>query len=166
MENSNNSLNYGRSIINWQIPEYSNQNRTKTWYIFACTIAFILLIYSFITANFLFAVIIIIAALVIILNERQSPEIVSVFLTTEGLLVGNKFYDYDEIKNFSFVYKPRLDIKNIYFEFKSPMQHRLTLPLNNLDPLPIKNSLLKYLPEDLERENIPFSESISRLLKL
>lgn len=166
MENSTNLPNYGQPIINWQIPEYRSQNRTKTWYIGACIVAFVMLIYSFITANFLFSVIIIIAALVIILNDRQSPTTVNVSITTEGLLVGNKFYDYDEIKNFSFVYKPRLDIKNLYFEFKSPMKHRLTLPLDNLDPLPIKNNLLKYLPEDLERENIPFSESISRFLKL
>lgn len=166
MENDTNNNNFGIELAKWQIPEYNQPERTKNWYILASIFALLMLIFSFITANFLFAVIIIISAVVIILNDGKKPGMINAIITSEGVMVGNKFYDYDEIKDFALVYKPRVDIKNLYFEFKSPLQHRLTLPLGNVDPLPIRQNLLKYLPEDLERENIPLSESLAKMFKL
>ena len=51
-------------------------------------------------------------------------------------------------------------------EFKTVLKHRLTIPLGNKDPLFVRNNLLKYLSEDLERTDEPMSESLARLFKL
>lgn len=161
-----NQINYGAKIINWRVPEYEKHERTKIWYAAVILIGALLLFYSFYTANFLFAVIIIVAALVIIINDGRHPDLVDVILTTEGIMVGRKFYDYDEIKDFSIVYKPNLGVKNLYFEFKSAVRHRLSIPLDDMNPLPIRENLLKYLPEDLERTDQPTSEGLAKLFKL
>jgi len=159
-------IDYGDEIIGWSVPEYEKHSRTKTWYIAASAIAGLLLIYSLWTANFLFAVIVIIAGLVIIIHDGQEPDMARFSITDEGIVIGKKFYDFDEIKNFSIVYKPKQGVKNLYFEFKNALKHRLSIPLQDMNPLPIRENLLKYLDEDLERTNQPLSESIAKLLKL
>jgi len=166
-ENSEKIINdFGKELFNWNVPEYEQHNRTKIWYISAILIAILLILFSFWTNNFLFAVIIIITSLIIILNDGSIPASVNIKIMEEGIIVGRKFYDYDEFKNFSIIYKPRLNVKNLYFEFKNVLKYRLSIPLNNINPLPIRENLLKYLEEDLERTDQPLSEGLSKLLKL
>ncbi|MDD5294608.1 MAG: hypothetical protein PHP21_01650 [Patescibacteria group bacterium] len=152
--------------IDWQVPEYDKHEKGKNWYIFYSLLAFLLIIYSFFSGNFLFAVIIIIAAVVIVLRDGQEPDLVKISLTEEGVTVGKKFHDYDEFKNFSIVYKPQQEIKNLYFEFNSTIRPRLSIPLRKMNPLLIRKSLLRYLPEDLDRTDRPLSEELGKLFKL
>ena len=152
--------------ISWPVPEYDKHEKGGGWYIFYSLIAFLLILYSFLSGNFLFAVIIIIAAIVIVLRDGQEPDFVKISLTEEGVIVGKKFYDYDEFKNFSIVYKPKQEIKNLYFEFNNSLKPRLSIPLKKMNPLLIRKSLLRYLPEDLDRTDRPLSEELGKLFKL
>jgi len=166
MPESAKTIDYGEKIIGWKIPEYDKHDRSKGWYIIVSIVSLLLLLYAFFSGNFLFAVIIVVVALVIILHDGQEPAMLDFSITDEGIMVGRKFYDYDEIKNFAIVYKPRQEVKNIYFEFKSIAKPRLSIPLASMNPLPIRKDLLKYLPEDLERLDQPLSEALAKLFKL
>ena len=158
--------NLGKEYFKWQIPEYDKHIRPKIWYIAASALAVVLLLFSITTGNFLFAIIIIIAVLVIILHDGKEPEKVNFAIHSEGLEIGKRFYDYDDIKNFSIIFKQRKNVKNLYFEFKNGLKHRLSIPLENMNPLQIREILLKYLKEDLERTDRPVSEDLARLFKL
>jgi len=92
--------------------------------------------------------------------------LVKISLTEEGIIVGRKFYDYDEFKNFSIVYKPKQETKSLYFEFNNSLRPRLSIPLKKMNPLLIRKNLLKYLPEDLDRTDRPLSEELGKLFKL
>jgi hypothetical protein len=166
MEEDFQNIDYGDEIISWSVPEYEKHERTKRWYLIAGGISLALLILSFFTNNFLFAVIIIITVFIIILRDGQEPQKVKFSITDEGIEIGKKFHDYDEIKNFSIIYKPKMGVKNLYFEFKNPVKPRLSIPLFNMDPLQIRENLLKYLTEDLDRTDQPVSEAFGKLLKL
>ncbi len=156
----------GDEIMSWQVPEYEKHERNKSWYIFASVIGLLFLIYAIYTKNFLFAVIIIVVTLIIILHDSREPDLVKVSITDEGIVVGRKFYDYDEIKDFSIVYKPKQEVKNLYFEFKNVFRQRLSIPSQDMDPLPIRKNLLKYLPENLDRTDQPLSEGLAKMFKL
>jgi len=166
MPEKQNSADYGKKIIGWKIPEYDKHERTQNWYISAIIVGVLLVIYSFFSGNFLFAAIIIIGAFVIIMHDGQEPAKIDFSITDEGVVVSKNFYDYDTLKDFSIVYKPRQQIKNLYFEFKNAIRPRLSIPLDNNNPLPIRQNLLKYLPEDLERTGEPLSEALAKLFKL
>lgn len=153
-------------IISWEIPEYEKHSRSKTWYILFVIVAIALLIYAVATANFLFAVIVIIGGFVMIMNDARSPRSVLVSITSEGVFVGRKFYDYDELKNFAVVYKPNYGIKQLYLQFKNRARHHLSIPLADVNPLFLRENLLKYMMEDLERTDQTTVEAISKLLKL
>jgi hypothetical protein len=173
MDSNQPQIDYGDEVFTWPVPEFEKHNRPKSWYIGGIALGIILILLSIITPNyffdkpnFLFAVIIIIGALVLIMNDGREPHRVKFSITDEGLMVGKKFIDFDELKNFSVVYKPRQNIKNLYFEFKSSLKYRLSIPLLDMNPLPIREYLLKYLAEDLERTDKPLSEGLAKLFKL
>jgi len=166
MEAEVNPADQGRKIMGWTVPEYDQPDREQGWYALAVILGLIFLVHSFLNGNFLFAVIIIIGAFIIIMRDGREPMPVNFSLTDEGVIIGKRFYDYDEIKNFAIVYKPHQGVKNLYFEFKSAFKQRLSIPLNNQNPLPIRENLLRYLPEDLERTDQPLSEALAKLFKL
>lgn len=164
----NNTENFGEDYIiaEFEVPEFIKHDRSRNWYIIAAVAALALLVYAYFTKNFLFAMIIIIGTLIMILRDGQDPSMIGVQINSDGVIVGNRFYDFDELKDFSIVYKPREDNKNLYFEFKNPIKPRLSFPLGDLNPLEMREELIKYLPEDYERENIPLSEGLTKKLKI
>ncbi len=164
--------------IRWEIPEYHKQERGRNWYIITSVIALLLLFFCFfafrdwrlvflgLSSNFLFALIIIITAMVMIVKENQKPHLIKVELGPEGVKAGPMFFDYDQFKHFSVLYKPKQSVKNLYLEYKNGIRPRLSIPLRRLDALTVRNFLIKYLDEDLDRTDPPLSEQLTKLLKL
>lgn len=158
--------NKGDEIISWEIAEYKKHERSKAWYVLASIIALIFMLFALFRQNFLFAIFIIIVSIIIILNEKQEPAKIKVTFTDNGLWVGKSFYDFDDFKNFSIVYKPDQNIKNLYFEFDNFAKQRLSLSLEDINPIKIKNLLAPILEEDTDRKDPPLSEKLTDLFKL
>ena len=97
--------------------------------------------------------------------ERKDPSEVQILILEDGMIIGEKFIEYKEIKEFYIVYQPPT-IKNLYIQPKNQLKPRIAIPLEKQNPVEIRELLLKYIDENLEKEEIPTSESISRLLKL
>lgn len=164
--NQNNPLEEGTVLISWNVPEYHKYDKPLSWYIIAGTIGVILLGYALFTSNFLFSLFIVITGAVFVIMEGEDPPRITVTLTEEGLILGKKFYDYDEFQNFSLVYKPQQDIKNLYFEFPGMFHQRLSIPLEDTNPVKVREILSSYVEEDTNRTDTPLSEQLSRLLKI
>ena len=160
------NLEQNNTEISWIVPEFEKHERSKKWYIGAGSISLFLLVFAIFTSNFLFAIIIITAALITIIHDGKEADLVTVILDDDGVIIGRKFYDYDDLKNFSVLFKPKEDLKNLYFEFKNPAKQRLSIPLFDNNPLEIRDFLLKYMIENLDRINMPLSENISKFLKI
>lgn len=166
------------NYIKWQIPNYRKPERNKNWYIIAGIFIVIALFFCFFTiekwhfvflghsSNFLFALIIIISSIIMIINESQPVAMLDCELGPEGFKLAGRSYEYNTLKNFSVLYIPKESLKNLYFEFNNPVKQRLSIPLRSMDPLTIRDFLLKYLKEDLERTEAPLSEQLTKMLKL
>ncbi len=163
MENENKDL---PREIKWLIPEYEKHERSKNWYIGAALVAIFLLVFAVLTSSYLFAIIILITSVILVIHDGKDPDLVEVILMGDGLQLGSKIYDFSEFKNFSVMYKPKEDLKNLYFEFENPVKQRISIPLEDQNPLQIRDFLLKYLKEDLSRTNRPLSESLSKMFKI
>jgi len=157
--------------MGWRIPEYEKHQRGSRWYLISGALALILAAMSVFTPNFLFdspnylfLIIIILSSVILILINNMTEEI-DFIITSEGILVGEKFYDYDEFRNFSVLFKPREDLKVLYLEFKAPLKARLQIPLKENDPLIVRENLLSFLDEDLERLDESNVDFLSKLLK-
>ena len=165
-QNPDNNQQEHEELISWEIPEHNSYERGKWWYVVFSVAVAALLLFSLATQNFLFAVITIIAALIILLHDSQEPPRIKFSITDEGVYVGKRFYDFDEFEQFAIVYKPNQDIKNLYLDFKNKLKPMLSIPLEDKNPVYIRNTLVEYLDEDTERTDPPFSEEFSQILKI
>jgi hypothetical protein len=153
------------TLVTWEIDESDRYRRGKAWYAIMILIGGSLLIYAIVSANFLFALLILMFALVIYLTSLNSTKITAVEISADGIRVGKSFYPYRDIKKFWFVYSPP-EVKNLYLDFKSMSRSSLGLPLMDQNPNRIREVLGQYLPEDLEESEEPFMDFLGRILKL
>jgi hypothetical protein len=152
--------------IQWQITEYEKHTKNRLWYIIAAVIALGLIAYAVFTRNYLFALIIVIIAFIIVTRDSQEPIAVTFSIEQNGIRVGQRLYDYETFKNFSVVFRPNDNIRGLYLNFKNTMRPHLSVPLKEANPVEVRNYLLRFLSEDLERNDAPLSEGLSKALKL
>jgi len=151
--------------IHWDFPEYIKHERKRGWYIWISLIGLSIIIYSLFTANYLFALLIVMFGIILVINHRQHPRKVEFKIDHKGIYVDGKFYSYKEIDKFWVIYQPP-HAKNLYFEFKTSIRPKLSIPLEKQDPLEIKSFLRQYLEEDLEQEEESLTDVIGRVFKL
>ncbi len=151
--------------MSWEIPEYREHERGKRWYIAAIAIGALLLLYAVLTANFLFAIILLLAILIMAMHDRKKAPEVTFEIAGNSINVGVAHYSYNRFKSFWMYYEPS-EATTLFLEFKSGIRPRLAIPLQNKNPLKIRSILLAHLPEDVGREDEPLSEQLIRLLKL
>lgn len=156
---------FGEILIMWFFPEFIKEQRGKYWYIAASIIFALLFVYSYFTNNPIFALIVVLSIIMYYWLDKKDPEYIPFLITGNGIVIGDKLMLYEELENFYIIYNPP-GIKNLYFEPKSIFKPRIVVPLEDEHPVVIRETLLKYLDEDLEKEEIPASETISRILKI
>jgi|GEM_PF-138402 len=178
---------YGQALMNWRIHEYPFYERDKRWYIVFGAIVVVLLFvaltpasywpntltqmpilrnFFFATADYTFAILIVLIAVVVIVNGQTSPLEVDFVISTEGIIIGQKFYDFDRFKEFSVIYKPGENLKVLYLEYKNTFMPRLSIQLHDMDPIAVREVLLDYLEEDLVRTDESNSDYFSRIFKI
>lgn len=151
--------------LEWSYSEFEQHSRENGWYVwFGITTAIVIGIALF-TNNYLFAIIIILFVLIIFLNNWKKPQRLTFKIAPEGLEVDDKKILMREISEFWIVYSPP-HVEKVYFQFHSYWRPVLGIPLEGQNPLDLREYLLQYLPENLEKEDEPLSDSIARVLKL
>lgn len=162
---SNEEVNLGEIKFGWEIKEYENHDRDRRWYIMMGIVAVSFLVYALVTANYLFALILALFGIILFLQDLHPARTLTFVITTTGVVIGERFYSFSELKDFWLIYNPPM-VKNLYFSTGELMKHRLSIPLFDNDPRPIRNFLNEYLEENLEEEEEPLSEKLSRLFKI
>jgi len=158
-------VDIGRPVLEWEVDEYAKHDRSKVWYIIGAVVGVFLVIYAISTANFLFAVIILMLGIVTLLSTFLPPDRIVVIVTTTGVVVGDMYYDYEAIRDFSIAYDPP-EVKYLYLEFHSPWQPLISIPLEEMDPNAIRENLLPFCFENLDRTEESLTDVMRRVYKL
>ena len=156
---------FGEVLVTWKFPEYEDITRGKGWYIIGSIVVALLMVWSYFDKNPLFALIVAVGAMMTIFLARKKPEIIDIFITDTGVIIGDTFLQYKDLKDFAIVYDPP-EVKKLYIETRSTLRPRLSIALEDINPLVVREVLLEYLDEDLEREEEASSEALTRLFKL
>lgn len=154
-----------KSVLSWHFPEYIQYERSKGWYIIAGSILIIAVLYTILTGNFLFALFLILFGLIFILQARRSPASVKFDIFESGISIGEKFYDWNDIKNFRIVYKPP-ETKRLYIDIKNVLLSDFSVPLEDQSPDKVRVFLKKYLKEDLDKSEENIIDRLGRWLKV
>ncbi|MDO8499844.1 MAG: hypothetical protein Q7S66_04255 [bacterium] len=162
---SKEQVNYGQIVYQWDVKEYEQHIRNRRWYVWMGVAAALLILYAIFTANYLFALLLVLFILILALGEMREPLSVPFAITETGIIIGDKYYRFTELVNFWIYYNPP-EVKSLYFGFNNLVKHRLQIPLYDYDPRPVREYLSKFLEEDLEQEEEPLSDRIGRLFML
>lgn len=156
---------HGATLLSWEFPEHAQHVRGRAWYV-AVTVAVIaLLIYAFATKNFLFAVIIVMLAVVLYLRDvRGAPPMLPFVITEKGILLADRFTPYERLQDYWFVTEEDAP-KVVYFHPRGA-RPQFSVPIGDHDPSGIRDALRGRLAENEDEHDEPASDAIGRVLKL
>lgn len=149
----------------WLVEEYEQHERGSWWYIIMISLGLVLVVYAMVTLNFLFALTIVLSAIIIFLQSHQTALQIPFAITELGVVVGSKFYQYNELGEFYIIYKPP-EVKTIFIETKSIIRPTIRVHLHDQNPLEIRDTLRQYLPENVEKEEEPLAALAARRFKI
>lgn len=158
-------------IFSWEHPAYIRYPKDRRWYIVSAVVLAALVIWSvlpgkwFGDGNYLFAVFLVLFYLTILMFEYRPVEVIKTIVTPDGIKYGHHFHFYPVFHSFYIIYQDQ-GVKALYLEFRNPLRGRLVVPLDGQDPVAIRQYLLGFVTEDLEREAEPLTERLRRRLKL
>jgi hypothetical protein len=159
------AIHAGRHRMGWETDEFVSHQRSRLWYVGMALLGAVLIVYAVATANFLFAVILLMGGIIMLVSSFSPPERVPIVITTLGIVVGDEFYEYKGIKDFSIAYQPP-EVKLLYVAFHSVWLPLLAIPLEDEDPNAVRAILLDYVPENLGRTEERLTDTVKRMYKL
>ncbi|MEI6287977.1 MAG: hypothetical protein WCP18_00110 [bacterium] len=160
----NQNMQFAEAIFAWQFPEYEKYQKSFWWYVITLVVLIFAVWWLILDQNYVFAIFLVLFYLLVIFYDVRQQEIVDFIITPDGFMFGKRFYEYREISDFFIIYQNN-GIKNLYFDFKNPLKGRLIVPIDGQNAVAVREYLLKYMHENLEREAEPLSEIFRRLLK-
>lgn len=155
---------HGKTLHTWAFPEFTAHKRDRRWYTIAGVLAAIALLWAVYDGNVLFAIILLIAAIVYVMIGVRKPRQLTATFTEDGVSVDRAFYRWEEIDRFWLVYEPPI-VKRLYLAFKAPLRPTLTIDLEQQNPVPLRKTLLTYLKEDPNGAE-PLGDQVARTFKL
>ncbi|MCR4314031.1 MAG: hypothetical protein NUV84_02170 [Candidatus Uhrbacteria bacterium] len=159
------AIDVGAELLSWEAWEFPPVERSQRWYIIASLLGVGLLLYAVFTANFVFGLIVLMFAVITIMKDLKKPARVPVFVTTAGIALGNEFYPYQDIRDFSISFDPPT-VKSLYITFHGRTQPMLSIDLDDMNPNEVRRTLLPYVYENLEREGESLTDVLRRVYKL
>ncbi len=153
----------GDPLYQWVVEEYERHIRGTLWHVLIISVGIILVIYALATDNFLFAIIIILSAIILFLQSAVEPADVPFAIAELGIVLGNRFYAYNEFRAFYMIYNQ--ETQTLFFDTKTAFRPDLRIPMGEQDPIEIREVLQAVLDEDLEKEE-PLADRAVRHWKL
>ena len=149
--------------ISWTAPEFIHYPKSRVWFIGLSALGLAVIAYFLLQRDFLTAVMFLLLFVSAYYFAKARPRDITVVLDSRGVKISQTQVPYQRIKTFWIVYSPP-ETKTLNFETSAYLNRFLTLQLEGEDPVAIRDFLLEYLPEDLDREE-QLSDKISRTLK-
>jgi hypothetical protein len=160
---------YGQEFLAWEYDVRPRYDRGTWWHVGMLGGGAALLLIALISANFLFALIVVMFALVVYLASIAVPERRRFAVTEEGILAGNRLYPYKDLESFWFAYDPPT-VRKLYLPLRTRGgllgQTVLTVQLEDVHPNQVRAALLPFVGEDPDNETEPPLDKIIRMLKL
>ncbi len=155
----------GEIIHSWTVKEYEQHERGRLWYVLMSLLGLAFIGYGIGSGDFLFSLIIILGGIIIYLQSHQSPNQVDFQIAELGVLLGSRFYPYKELRDFYIIYNPP-EVKTLFLQHSSIFRPLLRISLADENPVEIRQTLRKFLTEDLEKEQEPTSDTFARRWKI
>lgn len=140
-----------QTLFNWQAKEYHKKEKTKRWYLIALLLLTGIVLYALFTNSPVMAITFILIGVVGYLLSEKDPHPINFTITEEGIRAGNEWYLYENMHSFWIFYEPG-EKQYISLHTQAELLPYIKIPLGDRDPVEIRKTLLKYLPEEKHKE--------------
>ena len=154
-QQKNNSL-----YISWTAPEFIRYEKSRGWFIAIGIFGSLLIIAALFMKNYLFVLIIVLAAFLIYVQGARHPRKIKFVISDHGIEIDEKEYLWNEFKSFWIFEEPD---KILSLLTKKITQPHLPIPLGDQRAEDIKKILSRFIPERKQEETI--SDIIARKMK-
>jgi hypothetical protein len=131
-------------MFNWQVP--GRKNHSSKWYIMAGIFALSLAVWGIFTQIYALSVVVVILCGVYIMLENNAPDVVDAIANENGIGIGEVFYDYGQIEDFTIVFNGQI-AESLRLKLKKSNLRTMDIPLMDVPVADIRAFLLGYLPE-------------------
>ncbi|MAG11560.1 MAG: hypothetical protein CMI52_02010 [Parcubacteria group bacterium] len=152
-------------LFEFKYPSFEKHRRGTVWYIGALIVTVLLIMYALTTANFLFALLLVLFAFVVFIHDLRDPAEHTCVITDAGIYIDGQFHPYSRFTGFWLAYEPPT-VKTLYLSTDGIIRSHFGIPMGDVDPIELRRWLRRVVLEDLERDDEPMSEQIARILKI
>ena len=146
-----------RDSVTWRAAEHHHLEKSSGWYFVIGGVALLLLIIALIMKNFLFAILLVMAASLIMIFGSRPPAEYEFRVDEKGVRVGKKMRGYGEFSSFS-VRKRNHEPREIVMRMKRKVDPFLHLPMERRTIADVHAILASKLTET------EFDESLADIL--
>jgi hypothetical protein len=164
MAPSTNGRDAGVILTSWETWDHEPVERSQRWYAVAGSLGVAALLHAVITGNYLFALIILMFAALLLVQDMRAPRKTNAYITDTGVVYDGEIFPFTDLEGFALVYRP--PVKMLYLSFNRNFQPTLAIPLLEADPVVIRENLLGYLMEDSNLERERLTDTLHRVYKL
>ncbi|MBP6925496.1 MAG: hypothetical protein KBC22_00340 [Candidatus Pacebacteria bacterium] len=150
-------------IIEWSVPEYIQKEKSNDWYWGVGMIGIAGVVLSAVFGNFLLAVLIFIAGLLLFTFSGKAPEIITVEISEQGILIRNKLFPHYNIKSFWIIDRSEHGFSKLVLHIDRFMDPIVSLPIHPEIALEdLREILLTFTTEEETQE--PITDRISDII--
>lgn len=149
-------------IYNWGFS--NDKNRWSLWYIIALSVIIWLVVWGFLTKQYVMSFLIILIAWVSFFVDNNSEENVQVSITNLWIKVNNMFYDFSKIEAYTLIYEWEDAVLLRLLLIKKWIRY-IDLTIDSNIAVDLKQILPNFIAED-EKAELSFSDKLIRMLKL
>ena len=151
-------------ILNWSGPLYIYRPDMKVVILLSFSLFFIAALFQIFQKNLITTILFSLLGMIILIKANKKPEIVNFEINPLEVKVGEKLYQFREIKSFWIEYEPELNIKELSLQPKKWYHAFVKIPIYDQNPLQLRAFLLKFLPEVEHKDSL--ADALSRKLGL
>ncbi len=142
------------------VPEFDRPPKGILWYMVALTASIIFGFAAYFLKNYTFIGILLLFWIIVIARDARPPTLVSLLIDNRGISLGNKLWEYKDLKEFSIF---SVGDKNyLIFTPIGKFQLNIKVPIKNTEE--IKSKLTNSLTEVEYQE--PLIEGLARILRM
>lgn len=156
MAKHNKKNRQGDPLVVWQGYEYEYREKRNDWYWVLVIVSIAFAIGAVFFHNYLFAVLIIVAAFSIGVHAAEKPALKEFRVDIHGIKIGKKLYRYENID--SFWIENAATPPLLFFELKRPFIPLMIIPIGTVNIKGVKEILFNNLPE--REQSVPVAQKI------
>lgn len=137
------------TLLEWNALEHRDHPKSSRWFVVLAVVTTLLVAILLFFANFIGALTTIFVGGLLYYIAQQKPRTVRYRLMVDGIALNNTLYHYRDLEAFNILYEPG-EATLVIIRSKRRLAPLITMEIGAADPLPIRDVLLEYLPEDQE----------------